>query len=105
MYMFPFHAAYALYLLTVVASTALYVWGLNTDKKGRYLAKLMGAITLFLSILGILCNAYFGIHFWQNGCANSPMSMQCMMGKMDMKAGMPMDMQKMMGDHADMQKK
>jgi hypothetical protein len=101
MFMFPFHSGYALYLLSIAAGCALYIWGLNTDKQGKGIATFFGMAILLLSIVGSLCNAYFGIKYWPEGHANTAMGMNCMMGD----STMPMKGMPKINDHADMVKK
>jgi hypothetical protein len=62
-------------LITLVAGTALYCWGLRNEGQGTGIAKLLGFIIMIIALMSVVCIDYYGIRYWQQGYWENPMGM------------------------------
>jgi hypothetical protein len=70
--MFMFHNAMMLALIAMALGVMLAIWSCRNDGRGVRMAGFFGWLIILLSILAIICSAYYSIRFWQQGYFQGP---------------------------------
>lgn len=79
--MFNLHSAFAIQLLTLVAAAALLAWTGHAQVHAKKLVRVIAYAAGVLSILSILCTAYYGVKYSRAGYFQPHMGMHGMMRK------------------------
>lgn len=90
--MFIMHLSTLFGYSVLLASTALIIWSLRHEGAGSVLGKFVGSFIFILSLLSMLCIAYYGVKYWTQGHFETPTSMPMKMHQ----EMMPQMMEKMM---------
>ncbi|OGT58229.1 MAG: hypothetical protein A3F43_00590 [Gammaproteobacteria bacterium RIFCSPHIGHO2_12_FULL_42_10] len=77
--MFMFHAAFALGLIALTASTALLMWSKHLYGAGAGFAKVIAMLVIIFSIASVICTLACGFKYWQQGYFQSFMQARQMM--------------------------
>jgi hypothetical protein len=93
--MFQLHSAFAIQLLTVVAAAALLAWTGYAHVHAKKLVQAIAYSVIVLTVLSLLCTAYYGVKYSGAGYFETPMGMRHpMMPKSMMDAMMKKGMMK-----------
>jgi hypothetical protein len=77
--MFHLHTALAIQLLTLIAAAALLAWSGNTHVHAKKLVRAVAYSVIVVSILSVLCTAYYGAKYSKAGHFQTPAGMHGMM--------------------------
>lgn len=94
--MFIMHISALFASSVLLASTALIIWSLQHKGAGSALGNFVGSFVFILSLLSMLCIAYYGLKYWTQGNFETPTSMPMEMHQDMMQKMMPQMMKKMM---------
>lgn len=86
--MFHLHSAFAIQLLTVVAAAALLAWTGHAHVHAKKLVKAIAYSVMVVSILSLLCTAYYGAKYSRAGHFETPTGMRHPMMPKGMMEGM-----------------
>lgn len=75
--MFIFHAAFALGLIALVSGAYLFCFASSREYESGF-GKFIGIIVIVFAFIGLICTAYYGVKYWQQGYLDKPMMMHSM---------------------------
>ncbi|MBY0272867.1 MAG: hypothetical protein K2X02_05595 [Alphaproteobacteria bacterium] len=93
--MFIMHISALFAYSVLLASTALIIWSLRHEGVGSTLGKFVGSFIFILSLLSMLCIAYYGFKDWTQGSFETSTSRPMEMHQEMMKKMMPQMMEHM----------
>ncbi len=69
--MFQAHLAWSAGLISLVLGTAFLIW-LKKQETCTGFGKLVGYLTVLLSITGLICTTYYAVRYWNDGYYQAP---------------------------------